>query len=91
MFNDVTELPADLADPVTLLGATLYLMTRYTEAPCCKLAFAVTCHLEMLSAAASTAPRLRDLCDRLADNWMTLSRAAPKRPAEFARTALAPH
>ncbi|HTS21280.1 MAG TPA: hypothetical protein VMN79_05650 [Casimicrobiaceae bacterium] len=85
MIDDLTQRPANLADPAVLIAATLYLMTRYQEAPCGQLALAVACHLEMLAASAA-APKLRELCDGLTDRWHVLSREAAPGRTQLPRT-----
>lgn len=75
MFAELTEQPMNAQDPALLLGSALYLMTRYGEAPCPQLAWAVTCHLELLSASEIPL-KLSDICDRLIDHWQVLSQAA---------------
>jgi len=61
--------------PDIVIAATRWLMRRYQQTGCCKLARMVEQHLRWMESHA-TNPQLADACRRLSFEWRTVSRTA---------------
>jgi hypothetical protein len=62
-----------------VIAATLWLMHRYQQTGCRKLARMIEQHLAWMHDRA-TSPRLADACRRLSFEWRAVSTATPMRP-----------
>lgn len=71
MTTDPALQAALLDDPQPLLGGTLWLMSRFHEAPCPVLARRITENLERLAAHPFCGDALRAMCGSLRANWAT--------------------
>lgn len=69
MIDDIGELPA----PHALAASLLYLMTKYAETPCPKIAALITRELRFLELAGEGAPvLLHQTATRLFARWVAL-------------------
>jgi len=57
------------AEPQLMLGAALYLMTRYQRSPCPAMARAIADHLDRLSRHPGAEDSLRSMCTCLKHDW----------------------
>ncbi|QLQ02604.1 MAG: hypothetical protein HZY77_06975 [Thiobacillus sp.] len=73
-----TSQPHDTHEIV--IAATLWLMHRYQQTGCRKLARMIEQHLVWMHDRA-TSPRLANACRRLSFEWRAVSTATPMRPA----------
>lgn len=69
MTTDPALQAALLDDPQPLLGGTLWLMSRFHEAPCPVLARRIAENLERLAAHPFCGDALRAMCGTLRANW----------------------
>jgi hypothetical protein len=98
MTTDPALQAALLDDPQPLLGGTLWLMSRFHEAPCPVLARRIAEHLERLAAHPFCGDALRALRGTLRTNWaarcvrgqLGLERPSAARAAEDDPGASAP-
>lgn len=66
--------------PDIVIAATRWLMRRYQQTGCKKLARMVEQHLRWMESRASN-PQLADACRRLSFEWRTVSRSPESAPA----------